>query len=191
MIANNIDGSSASLDLLGTVSALLADPSLYASKLKALTDTIAENKKYVELVGPASDILMLRTQANTDREVAGTDRAAAAQTLADAKAQADGIVGSAHADAAGILADAQGQANTLVAQAKAKTDESDAVLAQAKASLADVKRAEAEAKAATAAANAQVQSLAAQQAATEALQAEVAEIKAALLAKTQAFIGGL
>jgi hypothetical protein len=191
MIANNIDGSSTSLDLLGTVSALLADPTLYASKLRTLTDTIAENKKYVELVGPASDILMLRTQASTDREAAGTDRAAAAQTLVDAKAQADSIVGGAHADAAGILADAQGQANTLIAQAKAQKDESDAVLSQSKASLADVKRAESEAKAATAAANAQAQSLATAQAATEALQAEVADIKAALLAKTQAFVEGL
>jgi vacuolar-type H+-ATPase subunit H len=191
MIATNIDGSSTSLDLLGTVSALLADPTLYAGKLKTLTDTIAENKKYVELVGPASDILTLRTQASTDREAAGADRAAAAQALTDAKAQADKIVGDAHADAAGILANAQGQADTLVAQAKAQKDESDAVLAQAKASLADVKRAESEAKAATAAAKAQAENLAAAQTATKVLQAEVADIKAALLAKTQAFVEGL
>lgn len=191
MIATNIDGSNTSLDLLGTVSALLADPTLYASKLKTLTDTIAENKKYVELVGPASDILMLRMQSSADQEAAGADRAAAAQTLADAKAQADNIVGNAHADAAGILADAQGQADTLFAQAKAKADESDAVLTQSKASLADVKRAESEAKAATALAKAQSESLAAAQAATEALQAEVADIKTALLAKTQAFVEGL
>jgi hypothetical protein len=191
MIANNIDGSSINLDLLGTVSALLADPTLYASKLKTLTDTIAENKKYVELVGPASDILTLRAQASADREFAGKDRAAAEQKLADAKVQADSIVGGAHADAAGILADAQGQADALIAQVKAQKDESDAVLLQAKTSLADVKRAESEAKAATAAAKAQAESLASAQSATEALQAEVADIKAALLAKTQAFVEGL
>ena len=181
MIASSIDGSNSTLDLLST---LLADPTVYTDKLKALTEATAENKKYVELVGPASEVIAARAQADADR-------AAAAQAVVDAKAQADSIVGGAHADAAGILADAQGQADTLVAQAKAQKDESDAILSQAKISLADVKRAEAEAKAATAAANAQAQSLAAAQATTEALQAEVNDIKAALLAKTQAFIAGL
>jgi cell division septum initiation protein DivIVA len=181
MIATSIDGSNSTLELLST---LLADPTVYADKLKALTDATAENKKYVELVGPVSEIVAIRAQTDADR-------AAAAQAVAEAKAQADSIIGSAHADAAAILADAQGQADTLVAQAKAQKDQSDAMLSQAEISLADVKRAEAEAKAATAAANAQAQSLATAQAATEALQAEVAEIKAALLAKTQAFIEGL
>jgi len=181
MIATSIDGSNSTLELLST---LLADPTVYPDKLKALTDATAENKKYVELVGPVSEIVAIRAQTDADR-------AAAAQAVAEAKAQADSIIGSAHADAAAILADAQGQADTLVAQAKAQKDQSDAMLSQAEISLADVKRAEAEAKAATAAANAQAQSLATAQAATEALQAEVAEIKAALLAKTQAFIEGL
>jgi len=181
MIATSIDGSNSTLDLLST---LLADPTVYADKLKALTEATAENKKYVDLVGPASEILATRAKADADR-------ASAAQAVVDAKAQADSIVGGAQADAAAILADAQGQADTLIAQAKAQKNESDAVLAQSKASLADVKRAEAEARAATAAANAQAQSLATAQIATEALQAEVADIKAALLAKTQAFIEGL
>jgi cell division septum initiation protein DivIVA len=181
MIATSIDGSNSTLDLLST---LLADPTVYADKLKALTEATAENKKYVDLVGPVSEIVAIRAQTDADR-------VAAAQALSDAKAQAINIVGDAHADASGILADAQGQADTLIAQAKAQKDQSDAVLSQAEISLADVKRAEAEAKAATAAANAQAQSLAIAQAATEALQAEVADIKAALLAKTQAFIEGL
>jgi chromosome segregation ATPase len=181
MIASSIDGSNATFELLST---LLADPTAYAGKLKALTDATAENKKYVELVGPVSEILAIRAQADADR-------VAAEQTVVDAKAQADSIVGGAHADAAAILAEAQGQADTLIAQAKAQKDESDAVLSQAKVSLADVKRAESEAKAATAAANEQAQSLATAQAATEALQAEVNNTKAALLAKTQAFIEGL
>jgi len=181
MIASSIDGSNSTLDLLST---LLADPTVYADKLKALTEATAENKKYVELVGPASEILATRAQADEDR-------AAAAKAVADAKTQADSIVNGAKADAAAILAEAQGQADTLVAQAKAQKDESDAVLAQSKASLADVKRAESEAKAATAAAKAQSDSLATAQAAAEALQAEVNDIKAALLAKTKAFIEGL
>jgi cell division septum initiation protein DivIVA len=181
MIANSIDGSNATFELLST---LLADPAAYADKLKALTDATAENKKYVELVGPVSEIVAIRAQADADR-------ATAAKAVADAKVEADSIVGDAHADAAAILADAQGQADTLIAQAKAQKNQSDAVLSQAEISLADVKRAETEAKAATAAANAQAQSLATAQAATEALQAEVAETKAALLAKTQAFIEGL
>jgi chromosome segregation ATPase len=181
MIASSIDGSNSTLDLLST---LLADPTVYADKLKALTEATAENKKYVDLVGPASEIVAIRAQADADR-------AAAAQALTDAKAQAASIVGDAQTEAAAILAYAQEQADTLVAQAQAQKAESDAVLSQAKVSLADVKRAEAEAKAATAEANAQAQSLATAQAATEALQAEVAQTKAALLAKTQAFIEGL
>jgi len=181
MIASSIDGSNATFELLST---LLADPTAYADKLKALTEATAENKKYVELVGPASEILATRAQADADR-------AAAAQAVADARIEASSILGGAQADAAGILADAQGQADTLIAQAKAQKDESDAILSQAKISLADVKRAEADAQTATAAANAQAQSLAMVQAATEALQAEVADIKAALLAKTKAFIEGL
>jgi hypothetical protein len=181
MIATSIDGSNSTLDLLST---LLADPTVYADKLKALTEATAENKKYVDLVGPASEIVAIRAQAELDR-------AAAAQAVADAKTLAMSIVGGAHADAAAILADAQGQADTLIAQAKAQKAESDAVLAQSKASLADVKRAESEAKAATAAAKVQSDALAIQQAATEAMQAEVAGIKAALLAKTKAFIEGL
>jgi hypothetical protein len=181
MIASSIDGSNSTLDLLST---LLADPTVYADKLKALTEATAENKKYVELVGPVSEIVAIRAQTDADR-------AAAAQAVADAKVEADSIVGGAHADAAGILADAQGQADTLIAQAKAQKDQSTAVLSQAEISLADVKRAESEAKAATAAAKVQLDNLAAAQAATKALQAEVADIKAALLAKTQAFIQGL
>jgi len=181
MIASSIDGSNSTLDLLST---LLADPTVYADKLKALTEATAENKKYVELVGPVSEIVAIRAQADVDR-------AAAAQAVADAKVEADSIVGGAHADAAGILADAQGQADTLIAQAKAQKDQSTAVLSQAEISLADVKRAESEAKAATAAAKVQLDNLAAAKAATEALQAEAAGIKAALLAKTKAFVEGL
>jgi len=181
MIASSIDGSNSTFDLLST---LLADPTVYADKLKALTEATAENKKYVELVGPVSEIVAIRAQADVDR-------AAAAQAVADAKVEADSIVGGAHADAAGILADAQGQADTLIAQAKAQKDQSTAVLSQAEISLADVKRAESEAKAATAAAKVQLDNLTAAQAATEALQEEVAGIKAALLAKTKAFVEGL
>lgn len=181
MIATSIDGSNSTVELLTT---LLADPTVYADKLKELTEATAENKKYVALVGPASEIIATRAAADADR-------AEAAKALANARVEASGLVGDAQADAAAVLANAQGQADTLIAQAKAQKDESDAVLAQAKASLADVKRAEAEAKAATAAANAQAQSLATAQAATEALQAEVNDIKAALLAKTKAFIEGL
>lgn len=181
MIASSIDGSNSTLELLST---LLADPTVYAEKLKTLTEATAENKKYVELVGPVSEILAIRAAADADR-------VAAEQAVVDAKTQANSIVGGAYADAAAILAEAQDQADTLIAQAKAQKDESDAVLSQAKVSLADVKRAESEAKAATAAANAQAQSLATAQAATEALQVEVNNTKAALLAKTQAFIEGL
>ena len=67
MIANNIDGSSGNssqvLDLLALVA---ADPKVYQSKLKELQDAADRNQKYVEAIGPASDIIILRQQAQAD-----------------------------------------------------------------------------------------------------------------------------
>ena len=57
--------------------------------------------------------------------------------------------------------------------------------------LADAKKAEKEAKAATSLAKTQSDNAAAAQMAAEALQTEINDIKAALLAKTKAFVEGL
>jgi vacuolar-type H+-ATPase subunit H len=130
MIATSIDGSNSTVELLST---LLADPTVYADKLKELTEATAENKKYVALVGPASEILATRATADADK-------AAAAKALADAKTEASNIVTEAKVDAAGILADAQGEAKQLVDDAKEKQKSAASAEAQAKAKVADAEQ---------------------------------------------------
>jgi len=182
MISYNIDGSSQK-PLLYFFS-VIANPDVYANKLKELQAATEENKKYVEAVAPASDVVALREsllQQNADAKAA----------LDAASAQASQIISDARSSAASIIADAQTQAQGIVAQATQTKDNADALSAQVTAALADAKKAEKAAKAATEAAKTQSTNLAEAQAATQALQAEVSDIKAALLAKTQAFIQGL
>jgi len=182
MISYNIDGSSQNqlLDFLSVI----ANPDVYANKLKELQAATEENKKYVEAVAPVSDVIALR-------ESLLQQNANAADALEAAKTQAGRIVSDAQTSAAGIIADAQAQAQGIIAQATATKEGADALSAQVTAALADAKKAEKAAKSATEAAKTQSNNLAEAQAATQALQAEVNDIKAALLAKTQAFIQGL
>ena len=182
MISYNIDGSSQNqlLDFLSVI----ANPDVYANKLKELQAATEENKKYVEAVAPVSDIVALR-------ESLYRQNADATDALDAAKAQAAQIVSDAQTSAAGIVADAQAQAQTIIAQATAVKENTDVLSAQVTAALADAKKAEKEAKASTSLAKAQSDSAAAAQTAAEALQAEVNDIKAALLAKTKAFVEGL
>ena len=182
MISYNIDGSSQNqlLDFLSVI----ANPDVYATKLKELQAATEENKKYVEAVAPVSDILALRESLFKQN-----DEAKAALDVANA--QAAQIVSDAQISAAGIVSDAQAQAQEIAVQAAAVKDNANALSSQVTEALSDAKKAEKEAKSATDAANAQSDKLAKAQAATEALQAEVADIKAALLAKTKAFVEGL
>jgi len=182
VISYNIDGSSQNqlLDFLSVI----ANPDVYATKLKELQAATEENKKYVEAVAPVSDILALRESLFKQN-----DEAKAA--LDAANAQAAQIVSDAQISAAGIVSDAQAQAQEIAMQAAAVKDNANALSSQVTAALSDAKKAEKEAKAATDAAKTQSDNLAKAQAATEALQAEVADIKAALLAKTKAFVEGL
>jgi chromosome segregation ATPase len=182
VISYNIDGSSQNqlLDFLSVI----ANPDVYANKLKELQAATEENKKYVEAVAPVSDIIALR-------ESLYRQNADAADALDAAKSQAAQIVSDAQTSAASIVSDAQAQAQAIVAQATATKESADALSTQVTTALADAKKAEKEAKAATTAAKVQSDNLAAAQAATEALQAEVAGIKAELLAKTKAFVEGL
>jgi len=182
VISYNIDGSSQNqlLDFLSVI----ANPDVYANKLKELQAATEENKKYVEAVAPVADVMALRESLFKQN-----DEAKAA--LDSATAQAGQLVSDAKALAASIVADAQTQAQAIVAQAATTKTEADALSLKVTAALADVKKAEKEVKTATDAAAVQLENLAAAQAATEVLQAELAGIKAALLAKTKAFIEGL
>jgi len=61
-IANSITGGSSSNQLMDLL-AVVANPEVYKAKLDALDAATAENKKYVEALGPASEIVALRDEA--------------------------------------------------------------------------------------------------------------------------------
>ena len=94
MISYNIDGSSQNqlLDFLSVI----ANPDVYANKLKELQAATEENKKYVEAVAPVSDIVALR-------ESLYRQNADAADVLDAAKSQAAQIVNDAQTSAASIV----------------------------------------------------------------------------------------
>ena len=129
MIASNIDGSNSGgtgqlLDLL----ALVANPEAYSQKVKELEELIAQNKQFVELVGPASDIIRLREEARADRADA------AAYVLA-AKQEAKDIKAKAAAEAAKVAKDKEAVFSEKAEAIAAKMHEADARMAAAEAKL--------------------------------------------------------
>jgi cell division septum initiation protein DivIVA len=169
MIANNIDGSSGgSSQILELLSLVAADPKVYQSKLKALEDATAEHKKYVELVGPASDILTIKAKVKADLDEAAKTlseaKQQAADLIAEAKAQAKELVDAAKLTATGLKSDAKkalevanitkSQAETAAAQAAQAQVEADSAIAQAEERVKSLDKAIAEAKVAKEAANA-------------------------------------
>jgi hypothetical protein len=145
MISTNIDGSIPGSNTLADLLALIADPKAYASKLAELEKATAENKKYVALIGPASEIDKLRSEAALDRENAAAATAFAksfaATTVDEAKAEAATIIAKAKDKAADIIADtkaANAEAKKLkvsltdaLEDAKASKGEADAKIAEA------------------------------------------------------------
>jgi hypothetical protein len=131
----NISGQA--FDTLGALLHLLADPKAYEAQLAELRKNIDDNKKYVELIAPAGEIMnMLEAQ-----RVATAD---ANKRLDDAKLQAKKIVDAAAKHGDEILAKAGADAAAVCAQAQAvldaaKADQEEAK--QGKAAAADAKRA--------------------------------------------------
>ena len=185
MIANNIDGSSGgSSQILELLSLVAADPKVYQSKLKALEDATAEHKKYVELVGPTSDILTIKAKVKADLDEA-------AKTLSDAKTEAKSIVSDAKEKAKGLIDTAQDSANTLVEDAKSIKSQADADLLVAKQaqSKADIAQSKADANSASAAEKSKQLDTAIADAQTAKKDAEA--VKAEIVAKHKAFIESL
>jgi hypothetical protein len=156
MISTNIDGSIPGSNALADVLALIANPKAYAAKLAELQAATDEYKAFVALIGPASEIDKLRTEASLDRENAAAATAFAknfaATTTAEAKAEAATIVASAKDDAAAIIADTKAtnaEAKKLKASLAAALEDAKAAKASADAKLAEAetKAAEADAKA--------------------------------------------
>jgi cell division septum initiation protein DivIVA len=183
MITTRIDGSSPSNQLFDLLT-VVSNPEVYQAKLKKLEDAIEENKKFVALVGPASDVLALKKKAQEDA-------AAAQEVLAEAKTKAQGIVADATSEAALIVSKAKAEAADVLGAAKAKESEVAAALKDAKA---------AESSAFKAQTDAEVQSSRAQAKAAEfevvlakAKEAEQAakDLRQSIIEKHQAFIVSL
>lgn len=186
MISTDITGGSGSGDAnqVFNLLAVVANPDLYAEKVRTLMETIEENKKYIALVAPANEILDLREQSDKDREAIKAELENAKKTAAQIKAEAK-------AAAQVVNANAKSEAAKLLESAQQKQAESVALAAQAEALKAEAARKVDELNAAIK--DAQAQAKAASKAKTDA-QAEKAAAKAereALMAKIDSFIGSL
>jgi uncharacterized protein with gpF-like domain len=165
MISTNIDGSIPGSNALADVLAMIANPTAYAAKLAELQAATDEYKAFVALIGPASEIEKLRSDASLDRENAAAATAFAknfaATTTAEAKAEAADIVAKAKDKAADIIADTKAMnaeakklkaslteaienANALMANAEVKTSEAEAKVAFANAVAEELAKAQAD-----------------------------------------------
>ena len=182
-IATSITGGGASNQLMDLL-AVVANPDVYKAKLDALDAATAENKKYVEAIAPASEILAMREQIKAKNAEADT-------ALTEARARADAAVKAANDSASAIVAEAQAKADAMVAAATENKAATDALMAQAKAELAAAQKATADAIKAQASAQAKEQALSKALEDAAAAQAEAEAAKADILAKHQAFVQGL
>jgi hypothetical protein len=184
MIANGIDGSSGGAQILDLLALVAADPKVYQAKLKELQDTADRNQKYVEAVGPASDILILRDQAKTDA-------ADAVQALQDAKDQATQLVSDAQTQAKSIVDAANAEATDTTNEAKLLKATAASAMSVAQTAQANADAAQAKADAAMLANQARAKDL--EKAIADAQEASAAAdaAKAEIIAKHQAFIESL
>lgn len=184
MISTNIDGSIPGSNALADVLALIANPTAYAAKLAELQAATDEYKKFVALIGPASEIEKLRSDAALDRENAAAATAFAKNFAATATAEAK-------AEAAVMIASAKEYADAIMSDSKAANADIKKLKASLAAAIADaltakeasqVKIAEAETKAAEADAKAEALAKA---------QADLAAEKEAIAARHKQFLESL
>lgn len=184
MISTNIDGTSGSSNQLFDLLTVVANPKEYQNKIQALEDAIAENKKYVDLIGPASDILALKDKAKADAEKA-------AQALQDAEQKSKEIVSGAESRAKVIVSSAQEQADSVKEQAQQVLTEARSFKAQVDKASTQAEQAQSRAEAAIASAQAKSEQL--NKALAEAQEAKEGFVNARedLIAKHKAFIASL
>lgn len=143
MIATDITGSATGdVSQVFNLLAVVANPELYGDKLKALVEATEEHKKYLALVAPASEIVTIRQQIDSDK-------AKAKEVLIESKAKAKQVVKSAEDDAARIVAEAKEQlelakqnAAALEEEAKNKVVAVEGIMAEYQRRMAEVSEAE-------------------------------------------------
>lgn len=132
---------------------IISNPEEYSKRMKALSDATEENRKFVELAAPASEILKVREEVAAAKVAAEAELAAAKadakKSKADADAKAKDIIEKASAKAKQLTDDAFAIRETAV-QEKSNAD---ALKAKLDAELAAAKKATDEAKAAAKAAD--------------------------------------
>lgn len=184
MISTNIDGSLPGSNTLSDLLALIADPKAYASKLAELEKATAENKKYVELIGPASEIDKLRSDAALDRENAAATKATAAKA-------AKSLIDDAKEDAAAIVAKAKEDAKELRDEAKIVNAEAKKLKATLVDALEDAKGAKNSADASARIADAKAEAADAKAEELAKAAADLAAEKEAIAARHKQFIESL
>lgn len=184
-ISTNIDGSTVSgADNVLSLISLISDPVAYKARIDELNAATEENRKFIELIAPAQDIVVLRSKLAAELadavDATKTAKVDADVLVRDAKAAADGIVSDAKAKAATIIADADAikAANDSSAKELAKE------LSDARADRAALSKAAKEASDARDAADAE-------KAAASTERAAFAADREAIIAKHKAFIESL
>ena len=160
--------------------AVVANPEVYGEKLKALVTATDEHKKFVALVAPASEIMEMRKQT-------AIDKLEAIKLVADARAEAAALTAAATLKVQAMTDETQAlvaNARNLAADAQAA---STAKLAEIDAVLVDLKTRLAAATAAEKSAKKQADSAVAEKALLEGEKAQVVAIKTKLIAKSKAF----
>jgi hypothetical protein len=184
MISTNIDGSSGGTNQLFDLLALVSNPDAYKAKLDQLQKTIDENKKFIALVGPASDVLALR-----DVLAANTSESKAA--LADAKVKAAEIKDSAESQAKDVVQKAHEVANQLIADANAAKESSIAEALETTNALKAAKTVQIAADKLKVSGESKLIELNTAIKEVSQAQIEVDALKASIIAAHQAFIAGL
>ncbi|CAB4129519.1 hypothetical protein UFOVP118_80 [uncultured Caudovirales phage] len=183
-ISTNIDGSTNGGGQLLDFISLVTNPKVYEAKIKSLQEATAENQKFVELIGPASEILDLRDKA-------AAAKAAAVSAAADAKVKASETIQAAQDSANTIITDANNKASQINSEAQAAAEDAKLAQAEARKVANEVKKAKADYDTLTEALKLQLVQVDKAQADALAAKQEAEAIRADLIIKHTDFIKSL
>jgi len=182
-IATDITGGNSSNQLMDLL-AVVANPDVYKKKLDVLNAATAENKKYIEAVGPASEIVALREEAKEKTEKAK-------EVLAQAEAQAQQIKQEANTNASLIVTEAKTKAALMMDEATKTKSIAEGLLVEAQAESAIAQKVKSDAEKSQAITQAREQELIQALEDAKTAKAEAEATKTDILAKHQAFVQGL
>ena len=177
-ISTNIDGSSgnAEANQVFNLLAVVANPDVYADKVRTLMEATAEHKKFLALVAPANEIVAIRQQIDQDK-------AAAKAELEAARQEASKLVDVAKVEARDIVEDAKAQGVKINAASRKTEKQAAEKMAASVEAENRVAQALADAQDQQKALDAKIKAVENTQAQYEKLKAEHEALKASLIAK--------